>query len=268
MQNQKTGEFFGQTSEIIRLEGITLTDTEYTQDKVDWHYHDNAYFTFILEGQIVEGNKKEIYHCSAGSLLFHNWQESHYNIKPPGYTRGFHIELDHSWFNSLDLNLSAVQGSIHLDNPELKLLLYKIFKETKTQDGTSNLGIQTLLLKTLSCMVQNQETRSRNLPSWVQKIKAILHDTASQNWTLQALAQTLDIHPVHLSRDFTKYFNCNLSDYIRSLKIERSLALLPNKNLSLTDIAYACGFADQSHFIRCFKTLNTATPFHFRKLFR
>ncbi|GAB3162680.1 helix-turn-helix transcriptional regulator [Telluribacter humicola] len=267
MQNLTTGQFYGQTNETIRLGGITLTETEYTQEKVDWHYHENAYFTFILEGQVVEGNKKEIYHCGAGSLLFHNWQEAHYNIKPPGFTRGFHIELEHTWFKALDINFEAVEGSLQLQNPELKLLLYRIFRETKINDTTSSLAIQTLLLETLGRLAQAQETMARQLPTWVPKIRDMLHDTSSESWNLQALAQTLDIHPVHLSRDFSKYFNCTLGEYIRRIKIQKSLALLPDRSLSLTDIAYACGFADQSHFIRCFKNLNATTPFHFRNLF-
>lgn len=266
MKTLKTGQFYGQTNEIIRLNGVTLTDTAYTHDKVDWHYHENAYFTFILEGRLLEGNKKEIYHCSAGSLLFHNWQEAHYNIKPTGFTRGFHIELEHTWFNSLDINLNSVQGSINIVNPELKILLYKIFKETKVDDTTNYLAIQALLLETITRMISGLEVAHRKAPSWVFKIRDILHDTSSENWTLEALAQLLEIHPVHLSRDFTKHFHCTLGNYIRSIKIQRSLSLLPNKNLSLTDIALACGFADQSHFIRCFKAINNIKPSHFRNI--
>jgi AraC family transcriptional regulator len=58
MQHLQTGQFFEQTNTTIHLDGITLTDTEYTLDKVDWHYHENAYFTFILQGNVIEGNKK------------------------------------------------------------------------------------------------------------------------------------------------------------------------------------------------------------------
>lgn len=94
MRHLQTGQFYGQTNTIHNFEGITLTDTEYTHEKVDWHYHENAYFTFILQGNLIEGNKREIYKCSAGTLLFHNWHESHYNIKPKGFTRGFHVEID------------------------------------------------------------------------------------------------------------------------------------------------------------------------------
>lgn len=53
------GQFFGQTNDTTYLNGVTLTDTEYTHEKVDWHYHENAYFTLILEGRVIEGNKKE-----------------------------------------------------------------------------------------------------------------------------------------------------------------------------------------------------------------
>ncbi len=91
METLKTGSFYGQTNQTLHLDFATITDTEYTHDKVDWHYHENAYFTFILDGKVIEGNKKEVYNCTAGSLLFHNWQDPNYNIKPKGYTRGFHI---------------------------------------------------------------------------------------------------------------------------------------------------------------------------------
>ena len=48
MKHLQTGQFHGQTNRTIALEGITLTDTEYTLDKVDWHYHENAYFTYLM----------------------------------------------------------------------------------------------------------------------------------------------------------------------------------------------------------------------------
>lgn len=93
MQQLRTWTFFGTTDETVPFDFCTITNTEYTLDKVDWHYHENAYFTFILKGKLLECNKNETYHCTAGSLLFHNCQNTHYNIKPPGDTRGFHVEI-------------------------------------------------------------------------------------------------------------------------------------------------------------------------------
>lgn len=266
MKYLQRGQFYGQTNEIIHLGGLTLTDTEYTKDKVDWHEHENAYFTFILDGNVLEGNKKEIYHCGAGSLLFHNWEDAHYNLKPAGFTRGFHIELDHNWFKSFEIDPNAIQGSISLLDPQLKILMYNLFKETKLKEQTKSLAINSLLIEMFNRMGAIQPDLSRKTPPWVGKIRSILLDLSSEDWTLNTLSHTLGIHPVHLSRDFTKYFHCNLSQYIRLLKVQRSLSLLSDQNYSLTNIAFECGFADQSHFTRSFKALNHINPAKYRKL--
>ncbi len=150
MNYSRKGEFYGETNKTIHLNGMTLTDTEYTKPKVDWHYHENAYFTFILQGNVIEGNKKEIYKCSPGSLLFHNWQEPHYNIKPNGFTRGFHLEIEPQWFADLPLNITNLQGSINISHPDIKLLMYKIFRETKMNDTVTGLSVQVLLIEVLS----------------------------------------------------------------------------------------------------------------------
>lgn len=266
MKQLKTGSFYGQTNQTTHLPGITITDTEYTLDKVDWHYHENAYFTFILAGNVIEGNKKEVYNCSAGSLLFHNWQDPHYNIKPKGFTRGFHIELQKHWFDGLELKQDKLQGSFAVANLDVKFLLYRIFKESKADDNLTAMAVEALLLQTLNKMQVDNINLLRAAPCWVNRLKQLLHDDPVKKHTLDELSQLLQIHPVHLSRDFSKYFNCNLGEYIRKLRVERSFALLANDELSLTEIAFRCGFADQSHFVRSFKQFGGSNPSAYRRL--
>ncbi len=59
MNTLRNGEYFGKTNDIVTIEELTITDTEYTHPYVDWHYHENAYFTFLLQGNMIEGNKKK-----------------------------------------------------------------------------------------------------------------------------------------------------------------------------------------------------------------
>ncbi|MCW3170746.1 AraC family transcriptional regulator [Chryseobacterium sp. 09-1422] len=266
MRQSKKGEFYGQTNQISHLDGLTLTDTVYTHDRVDWHYHQNAYFTFILEGSVTEGNRKEVYNCTAGDLLFHNWEEPHYNIKPEGFTRGFHLEIEHDWLNDFDLNTFDLQGSINISNPDLKFLLYKIFRETKTDDSFTSLSIQTLLLEILGKMNRIHRFETNKKPNWVSEINLLLNDQFSEQLSLDYLSKTLDVHPVHLSRDFSKYFNSGLAEYIRKLRVQKSLQLISQRKLNFTAIAIECGFSDQSHFIRCFREVNGITPSQFRKI--
>ncbi|AMR32109.1 AraC family transcriptional regulator [Mucilaginibacter sp. PAMC 26640] len=266
MENLTTGTFYGQTNTTIHLDFATLTDTEYTHDKVDWHYHDNAYFTFILDGRVTEGNKKEVYNCTPGSLLFHNWQEAHYNIKPKGFTRGFHIELKEDWFKQMPLKYQNLQGSFAVTNPDIIFLFYHLFKESKINDNLTSLCAETFLLKALAQMHEEQIPARGASPLWVNELRSVLNDDVGHKFTLTQLATLLNIHPAHLSRDFSKYFHCNLGEYIRKLRVQKALTLLPDKDRSLTGIALECGFADQSHFLRCFKSFNEGNPSLYRKL--
>lgn len=144
--------------------------------------------------------------------------------------------------------------------------MYKIFKETKFGGSNRQLNISSLLTDLFGRISGTEETFSRKVPAWVLQIRDILNDAPLTDWTLQGLAHVLGIHPVHLSRGFVKYFNCTLGEYIRTIKIERSMTMLAEKKYSLTEIALACGFADQSHFIRTFKDLSETRPSDYRKL--
>ncbi|GAB3999174.1 hypothetical protein GCM10028807_48640 [Spirosoma daeguense] len=266
MNELKTGQFYGQTNQTVKLGNLTLTDTEYTHDWVDWHFHENAYFTFILDGRVLEGNRKETYHCTAGSLLFHHWQEAHFNSKPKGYTRGFHVEINPDWFKTHDLRTDAVQGSLNLQNPHLKTLMYSIVKETKLYKGDERLAIDALLVKLLSEINPAPEKPYRTQPAWVNQIRTLLHDAPDVAWTLEHLSSYVAIHPVHLCREFPRYFHAHLGDYVRTLRIQKALPLLVSPEIPLTEIALSCGFADQSHFIRSFKAQHSVTPSQYRKL--
>lgn len=53
--------------------------------------------------------------------------------------------------------------------------------------------------------------------------------------------------------------------WLRSYRVERAKELLRDSNLSLAQIAYTCGFADQSHFTRVFGLWAGATPGAWRR---
>jgi AraC family transcriptional regulator len=80
------------------------------------------------------------------------------------------------------------------------------------------------------------------------------------------MAKLADVHPITLSKEFPKFFNCTFGDYIRKLRLERSLDLLKKASLSLDEIALDCAFYDSSHYINTFKTFYGMTPSVYRKL--
>jgi AraC family transcriptional regulator len=50
--------------------------------------------------------------------------------------------------------------------------------------------------------------------------------------------------------------------------VQRAMTLLGEPGRLLTEIAFECGFADQSHFIRSFRSYYGMTPLEYRRLMR
>lgn len=53
--------------------------------------------------------------------------------------------------------------------------------------------------------------------------------------------------------------------WLRAYRIERAKQLLRSSSLSLAEVSFACGFADQSHFTRTFAAATGTTPGNWRR---
>lgn len=114
----------------------------------------------------------------------------------------------------------------------------------------------------------NEKKQKKIVPEWAKELKEIIQDQIDTNLTLslKEISQSLNVHPSYLSREFSKYFDdLSFGDYIRKLRIEKSITLLENPKYSLAEIAYLTGFSDQSHFNRIFKIHTGKSPSIFRK---
>ncbi|NJM26443.1 MAG: helix-turn-helix transcriptional regulator [Bacteroidia bacterium] len=266
MRHLKSGQHFGINKRTVRLDGTILTEAGYTPDiNVPWHYHENAYFFYHLRGRLDEVNKKKTITCTTGTLLFHHWQDPHCDknfSKDAGF---FHIEIENAWFQRQQLKPSILEGSMQLKNPVLKPIFQKVYKEMKLNDGATQISVDGLLLQSLAEITRIGGTERSPLPGWVKKVREIVNDTIQDGITLQTLSEETGIHPVHLCREFPKYFHAGFGQYIRGRRVEKAVALLTENKLSLSEIAFACGFSDQSHFIRCFKEAMGTTPSRFRR---
>jgi AraC-like DNA-binding protein len=91
-----------------------------------------------------------------------------------------------------------------------------------------------------------------NRPSWVGNLRELVHEENIE-FSLKNLSDILQIHPTHLSRDFSRYFGTTLGNYVRLIKLNKAFNLLLTSKLSITEVGYQCGFYDQSHFTKHFK---------------
>jgi AraC-like DNA-binding protein len=82
---------------------------------------------------------------------------------------------------------------------------------------------------------------------------------------LAELAGAAHVSPAHLCRLFAATTGRSPVETVRLLRLDRAAALLVRSNLSLTQIAAACGFADAFHLSRRFKDAFGAAPSEVRR---
>ena len=256
----KEGEYFGELNHKLSFNGITVTDTEYTHEYVDWHSHENPYFTFLLQGELIEENKKETYTLSQGSLLFHNWQDFHRNIKPPKFTRGAHVEINRNWAFNQNFDLNTIEGSIKVQDSYSRNLAFKILLESKQSDNFNQTSIELLLLQLLTSIEKSNKKIDKKKPRWFKKLEELVYENSEKKITLEQISNELNLHPVYLSRTFHKFYGQTFGQYCREIRLNKALNSILAKKYKLTDIAYLANYYDQSHMILEFKKQLKFTP--------
>lgn len=263
MKISQKGEYYGKEENVFTQNGFSLSEYNYLDSGTPWHFHENPYFMFVLNGNMLDVNKKNTSHCPAGSLIFHNWQDPHLNTRESNLARGFHIELDRNWYEHKQLDINLWEGSKLIKNPKLYQTLAKLYYEFINRDQYSAIAIELLLLQLCEGIAAENLSKSTIEPKWMKDLRELLHEN-DKELSLNSLSKKLGVHPVHLSRSIPKYLSTNLGEYLRQQKLKKAIPYLLNKKYSLTEVAYLSGFADQSHFTRTFKKTFLMTPKGFR----
>lgn len=95
-------------------------------------------------------------------------------------------------------------------------------------------------------------------PVWLDGVETCL-DGASPPSTRE-IARRLGVHPVWLTRAYRTAVGEGIHETVRRRRVERALVLLREAAWPAAQIAAEAGFCDQSHMIRCFRTVLGRTP--------
>jgi AraC family transcriptional regulator len=238
---------------------INLVQYEGAHCPLGQHYHVQPHFSYIFKGEDIERKNNTEQKRLTGQLFFYEAGEPHQTLYRKETTQNIVIELSSLFLQQYNLNTRQLGASS--THGQLNILMANLLQAIRSNADTNEIEF---LVAELVC---NNQDRIRNQPpAWTKTVRNYLYDNWNSTINLDELAKLTGLHPVTLSKNFRLYFHCNLAEYRRRIKIERSLTLLKNSKASLTDIAYECGFSDQSHFIRVFKEVTNFLPYQYRNL--
>ncbi len=107
---------------------------------------------------------------------------------------------------------------------------------------------------------------SNKQPAEIGKVMKYIEDHLSEDITLPELAGIVHINPSYFSRLFSLYNGLSVTKYINKMRIKKSISLLSDKNKTILEIAFLCGFNNLSNFYLAFKSVTNSTPTAFRAI--
>lgn len=259
------GHYLGKVVDICYADGVIAGLTTYPQKNLtnQMHYHENLHISFVLQGGSFERRNRNEYERLIGNIMLYHAGEAHKNIQKLFPSKNMNLELENDFLAKHAISEQTIESAL-LYRPEGKILMLKMYKELLESDAFSCTSINMLVLDLISRVAK--ANYKKEAPSWLKTIHELLNDLWNENLTLTDLSKAATVHPITISKNFHRYFYCTFGEYMRKLRIEKSLALINETSLSLTKISYACNFADQSHFTRTFKELTGFLPFEYKKL--
>lgn len=149
---------------------------------------------------------------------------------------------------SLDLMLKLIaadQGE-DLANTVADQLIYTAIR---TDQDTQRLSIPTRI-----------GVRHPKLSQVIQMMEAAIEEPISP----ADLAEDVGMSTRQLERLFRRYLNRSPKRYYMELRLQKARNLLMQTDMSVINVALACGFASPSHFSKCYRAHYQTTPYRER----
>ena len=225
--------------------------------RLDEHVHTRPNFCFVLEGGFEEVTRRYTTQCAMNALVFRPGGQPHANNFAPSGGRCLSIECP---------SHSAPKKPITASSPKLARWIRTFYREF-TNLQSDSLVAECLVLEVQTALTDVKFADEAAAPKWLLQIRDKLEAEWMTSHGLSSLALEAGVHPVHLSREFHRFFRCSLGDYQRMVRVRKACEDLKDTSTSLGSIALQYGFSDQAHFTRIFKQHLAVTPGYYRSQF-
>lgn len=101
---------------------------------------------------------------------------------------------------------------------------------------------------------------------FVHKLTTLIKDNLDNaDFSVESLAEELNISRVQLYRKVKAILGLSVSDYISNFKLEKAKSMLENTTMTISEIAYTNGFSSPNYFSTSFKNKFGISPVAYRK---
>lgn len=148
--------------------------------------------------------------------------------------------------------------------------IIKPFNTEVLRSTISNLLNNRRILKNKFSGAQEQKEKVKDInikssdEALIEKIMDVINKNMSEpTLNVEMLAREVGLSRVHLHRKLKELTNLSTRDFIKNIRMQQAAKLLKEKHPSISEVAYAVGFGNLSHFSSTFKEIFGVSPKEF-----
>lgn len=258
--------------------------SRYERKSFLWHWHKEIELTILLQGEMQYQVNDTVYHLTAGEGIFCNSNSLH-TASPyhdsdciyisttfhPRFLYGYEGSVLQSKYLDVITKHPGIHGlafSPSVDwQREILEELTQIWELSQHPSSAYEMELQwrlthiwMLLWSHLSHEVTQTDSAASRHTARLKNILMYIQEHYTEKITLADIAATANICQSECCRFFKKHMNESLFDYLLSYRIEKSLPLLTDEQLSITEVSSRCGFSSASYYTKVFRERMGCTP--------
>jgi len=131
---------------------------------------------------------------------------------------------------------------------DLSVLQAKVDNMLSMRDLLKQKFTATMVLEPTNVLISSPDER------FLQKVIEVVEENiADSELDIESFAMKVGVSRMQLYRKLHALTDMTVKEFIRNIRLKRATQLLEQQKLNISEIAYAVGFKDLSHFRKCFK---------------
>ena len=148
---------------------------------------------------------------------------------------------------------------------DIKRIVDERKKKLPYFEKTIHIQVEALLIKLARAAKQARITAyERKYEAELVALRNHIYDSLEQTWSLQMMAQRLNISQSRFSVMYKEYFQVSPIEDLNKMRIEKAKVLLLTTDMKLDEIAQIVGFKNEYYFSKVFKKTEGIPPGRYR----
>lgn len=233
---------------VWSLDGLTLEAVRVSAGaRLTRHEHNRPHVCAIVAGSFDESHNRGRKRCCIGTTRLSPSGDRHTIEFGSEGAQCLIVTIDD---DALHETRSAFRERTFIHDEWVATVARRAFRAVQTCDATDTLMLEAIGSELIAQLARRLHGgRVGPPPAWLRHVRDRLADAFETAISMRALANEAGVSREHLARAFRLHYGVTAEEFLRSARLGAACRLLTT-HMSLSSIAAACGFSDQSHFTR------------------